>query len=85
MSCGMETMAWELRWLGGAHVGCGLVSLGHCCCKLRVLLQRSLWVDGKTRQLPLSGDRILSGTPWRRLVSILCSLRNFPKASDGSF
>lgn len=59
----MEKMAWELRWLGGAHVGCGLVSqLGHCCYKLQVLLQRSLWVDGKTRQLPLSGDRILSET-----------------------
>lgn len=27
----------------------------------------------------------LEETPWRRLVSILCSLRNFPKASDGSF
>lgn len=46
--------------------------------------------DGKTRQLSLSGDRILSETasrssvlslPWKRLASVLYSLNNFPKAS----
>lgn len=81
----MLVVGWFPNWATAA-ASCKSYCKGRSGWMARLGSSRSVETESFQRLLPsLQCCDALEETPWRRLVSILCSLRNFPKASDGSF
>lgn len=80
----MLVVGWFPNWATAA-ASCKSYCKGRSGWMARLGSSRSVETESFQR---LPGGDSLEETPWRRRpggVSILCSLRNFPKASDGSF
>lgn len=84
----MLVVGWFPNWATAA-ASCKSYCKGRSGWMARLGSSRSVETESFQRVLPsLQCCDALEETPWRRRpggVSILCSLRNFPKASDGSF